>query len=852
MSSGATISPIRAIARYHQLKPPFSSETEHAYCSLGGTMDVCVSIIVVTRNAAFFEAGHAVISDLKEGLFDKVTIDSDWAVFPPAPSVTGPYYQTARDKALGFLEHTGDRVSLHVVQSQSLSAAIDKLSARNQDIGVHQVGMAYIDYSDPYHSGRSIAEIDRDLQDFYATLRARKVPAFETPSSTAVFQSGDPLPYQIQPMNFIRCVLPSDMDVLKAQLLTLWMDFYELSFANRSISPGDRARPSSAMASMLVDFLNTRSNNHWALQYYTGSLVSSLISAFETHAVEQGLPVLRGPSEHSLACCAMANWQLYGMPSVTIITSGMIDEFRGTLANLCEARAQGFIICAEQKPSLWYAFQSTITPESDSRDILHARGIPYVFIETPEDLGRCITRAIELFDANCGPVFILATQSAMNAKALPDPSTAQAPALPRQNNHTAHDDVMMDKMLDLINSGKERLLLQAGNIKPESTQLLLSIAEKAGIALADSIIYPGRVPSHFNGAPVSTYLGTLGVYGFSDAVYHFLHEGDRIAPLESQSLIVLGDKIAQVATPFNEPKLHRKFHIAQIVDEPGLIAPFTDLGLVMDTHAFLLRLERGLNVAPALLARRLEAIAAARKGQADLASSLPGKPMTPNYFFGALGQLLSRMVEQEGYDFTSLYDVGRCGISAIRNLPKTRPGFSGWYGRALMGDAYMATLAMAQTCPTDVLTFVGDGARALVPDILPSLLENALANGARRNRSLTIFVLCNSGLSAINSYQERILFNRTSRQMRILNLTSAESDRDLCGYRVVVRNIDEFDPEQMRQALLSRGRINLFNVNLAHNNEGDGMSVAHVKGWQQSQLSRIKPQRVTERAAERT
>ena len=211
---------------------------------------------------------------------------------------------------------------------------------------------------------------------------------------------------------------------------------------------------------------------------------------------------------------------------------------------------------------------------------------------------------------------------------------------------------------------------------------------------------------------------------------------------------------------------------------------------------------------------------------------MPGDAKTLLVTGGSRG--IGKMIVEEGYDYTGLYDVGRCGISAIRNVPKTRCGFSGWYGRALMGDAYMGTVGVTEVCPTDVLTFVGDGARAMVPDILPSLLENTLAGRARRDRSLSVFTFRNSGLSAINSYQERILFNRTSRQMRILNLTEPEQERDLCGYRIVTRNLNSFDPEMMRAALNARGRINFFNVNLAHNNEGDGMSLAHVSGWQQN------------------
>ncbi|WP_339109602.1 hypothetical protein [Thioclava sp. GXIMD4216] len=802
-------------------------------------MDICVSVIVVTRNADLFHAGASVISDLRDTLFDEVTLDSDWSVLDHAMPEAGPHYQTARTRAIRALAGHQNRLSLNVVHAQSLSGALDRLQACDRRDNVHHIGMAYIDYSDPYHAGRSTAEIENDLNWFYDRLRARNLQAFQTPTSTAVFQSAEMPHYHIHPMNFIRCLLPGDMDVLRAHLLSLWMDFYELSLANRKIRPGSQKRPTSLMASTLAAFLAQQAGSNWILQYYTGSVVSSLITAFEDQAAAQNVPVLRGPNEHSLACGAMANWQLYEKPSVTIVTSGMIDEFRGTFANLYETRARGFLICAEQKPALWYAFQSTINPEFDSRDVLHARGVPFVYISEPQDLARGLEQAMALYAADRGPVVILATQAVMNMAAPPTPRVpAPCVPVPAQDQTQSHaPPAALDDLVDLVNGDAERLLLQPGALPPRCRQLVTELAEASGIALVDSILHPGMVASHHNGRPNPNYLGTLGVYGFSDPVYRYLYRGGRIAPRETQALIFMEDKISQAATPFGESKLRQQFQIAQIVRRSDHLAPFADLAIRHDPEAALAYLLARLDISDALLARRRAAIALAREGEKDLSSSLPVLPMTPNYFFGQLGALLRHMIEAEGYDFTGLYDVGRCGISAIRNLPRTRAGFSGWYGRALMGDAYTATVALAQTAATDLLVFVGDGARALVPDILPSLLENALANGARRDLSVTIFVLANSGLSAINSYQERILFNRTSRQMRVLNLGTQDSQQDMCGYQVVTRAINTFDPDALRHDLRKRGRINLFTVNLAHNNEGDGMSLAHVSGWQQDQLA---------------
>jgi len=47
--------------------------------------------------------------------------------------------------------------------------------------------------------------------------------------------------------------------------------------------------------------------------------------------------------------------------------------------------------------------------------------------------------------------------------------------------------------------------------------------------------------------------------------------------------------------------------------------------------------------------------------------------MSPNYFFGRLNRLVEVIVSED-YSYTGVYDVGR-GISAIRNLSRTGPGF---------------------------------------------------------------------------------------------------------------------------------------------------------------------------------
>src|SRR5690606_40824617 len=107
-------------------------------------------------------------------------------------------------------------------------------------------------------------------------------------------------------------------------------------------------------------------------------------------------------------------------------------------------------------------------------------------------------------------------------------------------------------------------------------------------------------------------------------------------------------------------------------------------------------------------------------------------PMSASYFTMHMGKLVHRLIQEENYRYTGVYDVGRGGLSALRNIPRTDPGFSGWYGRALMGDALSALPYIARTSRHNVLAFIGDGARALVPDIHHRLAE-ALARNPQRD-----------------------------------------------------------------------------------------------------------------------
>ncbi|WGG50923.1 hypothetical protein [Rugamonas sp. DEMB1] len=112
-------------------------------------------------------------------------------------------------------------------------------------------------------------------------------------------------------------------------------------------------------------------------------------------------------------------------------------------------------------------------------------------------------------------------------------------------------------------------------------------------------------------------------------------------------------------------------------------------------------------------------------------------------------------------------------------------------------------------------------------------------------KNFTVFYFMNGGHSVINTYQERILFNRTSRQMRLVNLMSADWEEDICGLQVCARTLDSFDADMLAEALQKPGRVNLFSVVVGHNNEGDGISLATATGWQRDQMQ-IEPAAVAD------
>ncbi|AVJ19738.1 biosynthesis protein PigD [Serratia sp. JUb9] len=795
---------------------------------------ITVGVVVVTRNPTFFQTGLSVLNDIRDYVFNRVHIQSELPL-QLLGLANAPLYQEAREKALHFLKRQNKTINVRIIQCASLAEATGKIiytHALEQWPEFH-LGMLFYDQSSPAGTDDSIEQIDRDLDAFYSALQRSGIPAFYTTFSTVAFIRELRSPIRYLPQQYREIVRSDDPAIFQTELLCLWMDFFEMNYTNRRVKPIGAQALHNTLGEQLIRFFERTTASRWLVSYYTGSIISNLVGYLDRHAEARGALILRGPNEHAIACGAMANWQLYRMPFLGVVTSGMMDEFKGTLANLKETAAQGIIIAAENRNAQWYSFQGTQTPTEDMREVLAARRIPYVYIDEVEGIADGLAEAFRYYHQEQGPVVILATQNVLESTLaleheIDDP--APMPALDADDLPPMSDS--LTQALALINHGPEKLVWQLGPVSDDEYALIHEIADAAGIALVDSLAHPGSAPKYYQGRRNPHYLGTLAIYGYSPRVYNFLHTNDKLNPMSEQSLFMIKSRVAQITTPFSDGRLERKVHLVQLTHDERHLSPYADLHLHMDCLAFLRAVKANLNVDPALRDKRKALIAAYLDSPSDVVSQLPSLPMSANYFFCQLNRVIEQLIETENFDFTGIYDVGRCGISAARNVAKTRRGFSGWYGRALMGDALLATGYLAYTSPGHVVAFIGDGARGIVPDILPAFIDNILTHPQLLDKSISVFYFCNGGLSVINTYQERILFNRTSRQMRLVNVDQPEFTQTVNNFQIQSKTLTHFDEEAIRQALTARRRLNLFSVVLGHNNEGDGISLATAKGWQ--------------------
>ncbi|MCX4904255.1 hypothetical protein [Streptomyces sp. NBC_00878] len=806
-------------------------------------------VMSVGKRPGFHAAVRCALTDVVAGS-ERLLSETPSAGEPPAETDSAPdrtrrpAYQNLLGKARRFLAGALPRAEIRLITAETLPKAAEVFGERTHGAATAPPLLLV----DAAGAGLGAAPLEATVAEAVDRLAAvlPRVPGDRPPvPRTAVYAEGPPHSVRVAQDHEV-LQLPDEPWVLTADVVRRFTDHVQQTHGSSALRSASRTGP-PALARALHGFLTEQAGSAWGLHYYTGSVVSGLIDELDRLAAGQGNPVLRGPSEHSLACGALARWQLDEAPYLIIVTSGMVDEFRGTLANLRQAGARGFIVCADSPREAWFPFQGTVHAAEDSRAVLTARRIPHVYLADPATLQEDLSAAFTAYHESEGPVVLLATPSVL-ASAAPLAPVPAGQRRPRAVLRVAEDQLA--PVTDLVNSGPARLLWQCGRLDGEESGLVHEIAAGAGIALADSLTRPGSVAAYRDGRKVDEYLGSLGLYGYSARVHGFLHHGGRLRPREEQALFFLKSRVSEASTPFSPRALARNLRVVQITREATHLAPFADHPVHAEARGFLRALRERLAVEPDVLARRRTAIAEAQHSADDAVHALPVLPMSANYFFHRLGGVLEQLITQEGYTYTGVFDVGRGGFSAIRNLPRTGPGFSGWYGRALMGDALQAVPAVALTRDDNVLAFIGDGASALVPDIVPSLVQQVCLHGRPLRRNLTLFRLVDGGHSVIRSYHEGRSGSGLSRQNQVVHLLEPERTRNFGGLTVRHRHVPDVHPDQLRDWLTRPATVNVCSVLLSHNNEGDGLSLLSSLGWQRDELSALAlPSRRSARSA---
>lgn len=786
-------------------------------------------VLSISKRADFHERIATGLNDLMEGSVN--------------PSISTPAYGETLARSRRFLDRAVPGLDIRIVTAESTSAAAravreSPLGAALSLVLIDAEGAALsadpFDHSLPEALGRLADALPEPLR---ATLSAHSTYVYgtggEAPENLAAAQVARP---------YVLRALPADAWVLAADVICAFTDHVQLRHTGSALRAATKKGP-SALAAALHDFLGRQpgaeGDGPWGLHYYTGSVVSGTISDLDRLATATGNPVLRGPSEHSLASGALARWQLDRAPFVIVVTSGMVDEFRGTLANLRDARARGFVICADTPPDAWFPFQGTVHAAEDSRAVLAAKNIPYVYLDDPERIADDLAEAYAAYHAHRGPVFLLATPAVLDATGTATELNRPQDVEPPVTAALQVRESDLEAVLGIVNSEPSRLLWQCGSLDTEESWLVHDIASRAGVGLADSLTRPGSVGRHRDGSVVEEYLGTLGLYAFSARVHAYLHEDGRLRPRGEQALFFLKSRLGEAATPFSPRTLGRQLRIVQVSDEKAHLAPYADHPVHADARAFLKAVREGLDVTPGVLDVRREAIARTRDSASDVIHGLPVLPMSANYFFQHLRTVLEELITRHGYTYTGIFDVGRGGISAVRNLPRTGPGFSGWYGRALMGDALQAVPTVALTRDDNVLAFIGDGAASLVPDITPTLVQQSALYGRRLRQNVTVFRLVDGGHSVIRTYHEGRTGAESSRQTQVLSLLEPEWTRRYGDLTVRHRHITDAARTDLRGLLQERAAITFASVLLSHNNEGDGLSLLSSLGWQRDDLPEL-------------
>jgi thiamine pyrophosphate-dependent acetolactate synthase large subunit-like protein len=775
-------------------------------------------VVVVSDGDVAGPAASRALADLAGGRLVEA------AVRPAAHPANDDYLEVIR-RGLRFLDPVAPADTFTLLTADSLAGVPNAVNqaARGQRAALTLLVLDHHDYR-----YRAITPDDLNEELAKLALSLSDLVEFEPGPLTVQVYTDPDVGSHYSVEHFTPRWMPDHAWVVTADVACAFTDSVQSRINARFL----RAAKPSTIANAIADFLTAKAGSDWGLHYFTGSGVATFIDDIEQRAIRNGNPIVRGPNEHSLACSALARWTLDGAPFAIVVTSGMHEEFRGTLANHVAARTNGFIVCCESRPDQWYPFQGTIHRTEDSRPSLLARGFPVVYIGRSNEIARGLAEAFAAYSAGQGPVMVLAPREVLQASiALGElPQKAEAPRAGIVR------DAEVERISALLNSDPRRVLCQAGPLSRDGKELLYTLARNAGLALVDSLTQPGTVCRYDNGVVVAEYLGTLSMYSYSARVYEYLFRDGVPRPADEQALMFVGTRIPQIDTPFTEAVL-RQLAPVQITDREIDRAPFAGLSVAGDAEGVLRALRDRLDVDPDVLARRRAAIASARDGDGDVISLLPVLPMTANYFFRRLRGVLDGLIREQDYRYAGVYDVGRSGMSAVNGLPRTGPGVSGWFGMALMGDGVMALPGVLTRRDANVLCFAGDGACALTPDIVPALVQQIAADHSGFERNLSIFRFVNGSLSVIRTYREGVQPSAVSNQTGVLSFTPEDYQRRFGSLTVRHRRVLRFEDVPFAEQLTERETINLYSVITGHNNEGDGLSRFSSLGWQRDELS---------------
>lgn len=747
-------------------------------------------------------------------------------------------YREVIRRGVRFLDLVAPTDVFTLVTADSLAAVPEAVSRAAAAMGKQQAVLTLLVIDHQAHRYRALSPEDLNEDLTKLALSLGDSAEFEPGPGTVQIYTVPDLATRYSVEHFTPRWMPEQAWVVTADIACSFVDSVQLH-ANARLR---RPEKPSTMANAIADFLIAQAGPGWGLHYYTGSSVAKFIDNIEQRALTNGNPVVRGPSEHSLACSALARWTLDGEPFAIVVTTGMHEEFRGTLANHVAAGTKGFIVCSDSRPDQWHPFQGTIHRTVDSRASLRARGFPVVYIERSSEITRGLAEAFAAYFADRGPVMVIAPREVLEASVRLGPLGWQTPARPEAgemataSRAAAVSRAEVDRLAALLNSARRRLLCQAGPLTESARDLLYSLARKAGIALADSSTQPGTVGRHHRGQLVHEYLGTLSMYAYSTRVHDYLFDGGAVRPADEQAMMFIGTAIPQIDTPFSDAVLH-KLAPVQIIAREIDRAPFAGLAIVGEIEGVLRALHERLDVDPGVLAYRQAAIASTHDSDGDVIGLLPVLPMTLNYFYRRLRGVLDQLIGHAGYRYVGVYEAGRAGLSAMTSLPRTDRGISGWYGSALMGDTLMALPGILTRRDINVISFAGDGAAAMTPDIVPALVQQIAADHSGFPRNLSIFRFVNGSLSVIRTYREGVQPAAVSGQTGVLSFTREDYQHKFGSLTIRHRRVLRFDDVPFAEQLTERETINLYSVMIGHNNEGEGLSPLSPFGWQRDKLS---------------